>query len=317
MSPRRRRRAAYALGGLGVGAIASFAIGAEEEFAGIRLVALLPTSFALFSYAFAKLVDTRALRVRRRLRSLAAQLDANDWSGLACDLEDAILAIDSMGSGTAWKRGAAEEVAFWRRYLEAIDTADASRLDPKRPLSPHMRELIGSRPGERVEILDVGAGPLSTIGRVWEGREIAVTAVDPLAAHYDRLLREVGIDPPVRTVFGEAESLSSQFDRGRFDLIACTNALDHCRNPLKAIREMLRVSKRGGCIRLYHHVNEAEREDHVGFHQWNLWSHGGHFVIWNERIRCLVDRMLVDRATVEVDECSGDLIMVTIRKVAD
>jgi SAM-dependent methyltransferase len=130
------------------------------------------------------------------------------------------------------------------------------------------------------------------LGFVWPGRTVEITAVDPLADRYDAALARAGLTPPVRTIKGEAERLTEQFPREHFDITFCHNALDHSYDPLGAIQQMLLVTRRAGCVRLEHAVNEGEFEKYTGLHQWNFCAQEGRFAIWSPTTRIDVAQRL-------------------------
>src|SRR5258706_9332210 len=143
-----------------------------------------------------------------------------------------------------------DEVFFWRRFCEtrALEWADRfhTRLDPNLELQPSLRELLRSPPvSGSVSILDVGAGPMTYVGRRWPGKRLRIVAVDPLAREYEEMLNATGLSVPVPTIYGRAEDLESQFRPGEFDLVHARNCLDHSINPLQAIHAMSAVCKPG------------------------------------------------------------------------
>lgn len=162
--------------------------------------------------------------------------------------------------------------------------------------------------------MDVGAGPLTVVGKLWMGHPVSLTAVDPLAAQYDLLLDAFHLDPPVRTVFGEVESLSKTLPTSSFDLVYMRNALDHSYDPLSGIWEMLRVVRPGGKVILEHFVNEAEAENYVGFHQWNLCEETGRFIIWNRLARYCVDTVVFTQASIATSTTGKWLTNVLTRR---
>src|SRR3954462_9969012 len=98
-----------------------------------------------------------------------------------------------------WKEALPEELDFWREWLEKKGGEwpedYVRRFDGNGELQENLKAVLPLAPGGAASILDVGSGPGTRIGRVWEGRTIAVTAVDPLADDYHRLLGEFGIEP--------------------------------------------------------------------------------------------------------------------------
>ena len=139
--------------------------------------------------------------------------------------------------------------------------------------------LVDRIDADPVMILDVGAGPITGIGWRHPRKALKIKAVDPLAQQYDRILYVNGIKPLVRTIYAEGESLTQHVKRHGYHLVTCINALDHMRNPSKAIKEMVAACKPGGCVYLAHNVDEAETQGAVGLHQWNLRCDNGHLTL--------------------------------------
>jgi SAM-dependent methyltransferase len=171
-----------------------------------------------------------------------------------------------------WKRGIQSELRFWDDYfrtkgLEWHDTY-GERFNPNLPLQHRLSALLP--PQEKIEILDVGAGPLTFLGKKSEGKRIYITAIDPLADEYDKLFAKYHIVPLVRTEKLDAEKLTTRFPENTFDLVFARNCIDHAYNPECAIIEMIKVVKKGCYVLMEHRVNEAEKEGYRGLHQWNF-----------------------------------------------
>ena len=198
-----------------------------------------------------------------------------------------------------WSHQIEEEVEFWREFLMRKGEPNYAngfrfRTDPDSPLQPLVTETLDMPPGSTVRILDVGAGPLTWLGKVWEGHSVEITATDALSEHYNSLLAEVGLIPLVRTIKADAERLTEVVSAGYFDLAHSRNALDHCYDPLEAIRQMAQAVKPGGKVLLQHVPNEGETQDYHGLHQWNFCAREGQFLIWNNRGHINVGRRLAD-----------------------
>jgi Methyltransferase domain len=150
-----------------------------------------------------------------------------------------------------WKDGLPEELAFWEKRLRDPDVATnwhayAHRTDPDAPVGdPVVTALLDQIPEADVSILDVGAGPLTALGKTHPGKNVRITATDPLADHYNRILREAGIDPPVQTVACRGEELRERFAAGTFDIAFSQNALDHSIDPAKVIEDMVELVGEG------------------------------------------------------------------------
>jgi SAM-dependent methyltransferase len=214
--------------------------------------------------------------------------------------------------------GIAHELEFWDDWLRTRGAewpeSYLRRLDPQAELSEYHRALVERLPQDEITILDVGAGPLTVLGKRHPSKRVRIVATDALAAEYDGLLDRYGIEPPVRTIYAEGERLTARFAECTFDLVTAQNCVDHMRDPLEAIRQMLLVVKPGGLVVLDHLPSEGKHANYVGMHQWDMAIEEGDFLIRGLRrtIRPAVDLAALGA----VSECSfdGRFIRVHIRK---
>ena len=181
-----------------------------------------------------------------------------------------------------WEAGIKSEVQYWDAYFrtKGLKWADTYKLrfDPDLPLQPRPAALLP--PQSEIHILDVGAGPLTCLGKKHEGKNVQITAVDPLADEYDKILEKHQIQPLVRTQKLTAEHLTNRFSPNSFSLVFARNCIDHSFNPEEAILKMIDVAKKNGYVLLEHRPNEAENENYLGLHQWNFsMSADGDFLI--------------------------------------
>ena len=219
---------------------------------------------------------------------------------------------------SSWESGSGRELRFWRCWLRTGGSRwpddFKQRLDPETPFNPYLRRFI-PEDLEVVRVLDVGAGPLTNTGYRWPGRDLRITAVDPLADDYRKLYRRYGIKPPVETVYGRAEELSDNFAPESFDLVQACNSLDHAEEPLRGLREMVACVRRGGWVILNHRADEGEQERYRGFHRWNFSLYQGRFHIRDRNGRgWFVDQELKG-VEIEVNSELKDWVQVHIRKL--
>jgi len=215
-----------------------------------------------------------------------------------------------------WQLAADEEGDFWAHWLwtrggEWPEEFQA-RCDPNFPLQQHITDIFARPVGATVRILDVGAGPLTYLGKQWVGRTVEITAVDPLAETYDKLLAQHHVEPLVRTEKGDAERLTDLFPANTFDLVHARNCIDHGYDPALAIQQMVAVTKPGGLVYMHHAVNEAEQQQYEGFHQWNLYAQDGEFLVGNQTQTVNVTQVLAGVAEVHNHLYDGGIWMTNL-----
>ena len=226
----------------------------------------------------------------------------------------------------AWRWRLPTEIGHWDTWLRTRgmeDPADfARRIAPDQPLQEHLKKLLPQSNGRPYRILDVGAGPLTTVGKVYDGSKIDLLAIDPLASVYDTLLEKNGITPPVRTKYGEAEQVADMYPVDSFDLVHAANSLDHAHDPVAAIKAAARLVRPGGHVFLEHILNEGDREHYGGLHQWNFGVEGDSFKITSkagqttDMTKELADVADVAHSTYEIgDPRTGGILTVLTVKI--
>jgi SAM-dependent methyltransferase len=189
----------------------------------------------------------------------------------------------------SWQSGIRDELSFWDAYFrtQGLQWRDSypNRLDPDLPLQPRPAALLPDR--EEVNILDVGAGPLTYLGKRCPAKRLHITAIDPLAKHYDRILEKYHVSPLVRTQQLAAEEIDRVYQPGQFDLVFARNCIDHAYDPERAIAQMLQVVRSGCYVLLEHRPNEGLSQNYQGLHRWNFsLSPTGDFLIGSKRHVC-------------------------------
>ncbi len=178
-----------------------------------------------------------------------------------------------------------QEVADWEPCIagETRQAAErALRLSSNQMFPAWAKPLIRGNP-EKIRVLDVGAGPVTTFGNVWVGHEIEVTAIDPMAEAYSELLRQYGIIPHTPTIYGMGEHLVEQFGENTFDFVYACEVLDQALDPLECYRQMIAVLKPGCSLVSLHEANEGEHNGYEGVHQWNFSLRESRLMLWNHQ----------------------------------
>ncbi len=210
--------------------------------------------------------------------------------------------MEDANTKAIWRAGIGHEVEFWRTWLSGRggEFAEdfANRMNPTLPVARHLHRVLHGVEAPEIRALDVGAGPLTALGKRYRRRPLRITAVDPLADLYDELLREAGIEPPVHTTWCQGELLRERFQPESFHLVYSQNALDHSYDPVAIIEQMVALALPGHYVVLEHRRNEGENERYRGLHQWNFDLDRGDFVIWNAQGRTNMTERLASQATI-------------------
>jgi SAM-dependent methyltransferase len=213
-----------------------------------------------------------------------------------------------------------EEIEFWRDWFLTSGSKWPQdyhdRFNPEQPIRDHVATYVDRLKAERIQILDVGSGPLTKIGMKHPSKQLEITATDLLAREYDLLIAELGIERLVPTIYADAERLVDQFGGDSFDIVHGENCVDHMVDPLRAIDQMLAVCKPHGFVVLYHAENEGQRHQYHQLHQWDFTCKDGSFVISYRREQEInVTKRLAAYAEVECVR-NGDEILTGIHKLA-
>jgi SAM-dependent methyltransferase len=222
-----------------------------------------------------------------------------------------------------WEKGLSAEVDWWEEVLPSHVDWLEEWADPEAPMEdPRVTTLIDRIPKDTISLIDVGSGPLTALGKTYPGKTLNITATDPLAPEYVRIMREAGIEPPVAPIACRGEDLLERFRPGTFDIAFAQNALDHCADPVLVIMNMVHLVKKAGFVVLRHNRREARRTCYQGLHQWNFDVEHREFVIRRPRHDTVhVNRVLDGTATIacfvdEADYLEDDFLVCVITKLA-
>lgn len=120
---------------------------------------------------------------------------------------------------------------------------------------------------EKKRVLDVGSGIISRLHSICD--KVYLTCCDPLAEFYNYFLYKNKIDTFYPLIKCEGEELSNMFFD--FDVVYCSNALDHSRHPAAVFNEMIKVLNPGGYLIIENWHREASQMNFYGLHQHDLY----------------------------------------------
>jgi SAM-dependent methyltransferase len=214
-----------------------------------------------------------------------------------------VLVHSRLGRRLLWRARKHSEVDFWADWLVGAPGTEQWATDREERLNadteirdPVVRAELERNPAREISILDVGAGPVTWLGFRYPEKTLTIVPVDPLADEYDRLLRDAGLDPPIRTIKVAGEELLAHFGPRSFDIAYATNALDHSADPFSIISNMVAVVRSGGVVILRHKRNEGEQARYGGLHQWNFDVVDDRLVLWSDAVELDVGSELEGRA---------------------
>ena len=184
-----------------------------------------------------------------------------------------------------WEQRLLEELPAWAKCLEGRTQNPedrALRLSSNRVFPAWAKPLIKGNPGTAT-VLDIGAGPITALGDNWEGHQVKIIPVDPLAEAYNSLLERNGIVPHTQTVYGMGEHLVEQFGEDTFDLAYACESLDQSLDPIECFQQILATLKPGCSLVAFHEANQAERNRYEGPYQWNFSIRESRLLVWNHQ----------------------------------
>ncbi len=208
-----------------------------------------------------------------------------------------------------WGKAHELNLAFWRVKLPHI----AETFNHALELPNYFDSMIGDK--KEIWIADLGAGVMSTTGSTWKDVKVHLYPSDYFWDEYKEFYPMKGIKQFIPMEKQDMENLT--YNDEMFDIVHCANALDHCIDPFKALREMYRVCKIGGWIYLRHIPNEGKTQRYSLQHQWNITKQGEDCLIWNYQDKFLLSDCIKGFKNVEKQELPGEVITIvsTLNKI--
>ena len=201
-----------------------------------------------------------------------------------------------------WEKDKDRNLRFWKAKLPT----KAKSFNSKFNLPEYFRPMIGDK--KEVSIVDLGCGVVSTTGSLWGGVRVHLYPCDIWADEYVELYKYWKIKQVIPIEKQDMENLTYKDES--FDIVHCTNALDHCVDPFKALQEMYRVCRAGGWIYLRHHPNSGEKERYSMQHQWNIIKRDDDCLFWNYQDKFLLSDCIKGFNNVEKMEMPGEPVTI-------
>lgn len=184
--------------------------------------------------------------------------------------------------------GVASELRFWDEYLAARPPCIASAELRARAFPPALRSCLLDlqHDGEaRLQVLELGSGPVSLLAAGAEKGWFDLVAVDPLAMEYAAMIRRHGLEYPVLPVAGAGEALLDVAAERSFDIAYSGNAIDHATSPFDCVCNLSRAVRPAGRLVLEGFCHEGTNAGWEGLHQHDLVVEDGHLVRYDRHGR--------------------------------
>lgn len=175
-----------------------------------------------------------------------------------------------MNKKEIWNNNLEKEIMWWKKkWLNNPNSSFPYKTNPKTEVQEYISKWFSSPFPDNFKILDVGAGPLTHIGKKYNEKFLNIIAVDALADEYNKFVEEIihKFNLRQKTKKCQTENLRSIFNENEFDIVHARNTLDHSHDPIKCFKQMIEVCKTNGYIITYHEVKEGSNEKWQGLHQ--------------------------------------------------
>ncbi|NNE88919.1 MAG: methyltransferase domain-containing protein [Silicimonas sp.] len=182
--------------------------------------------------------------------------------------------------GPEWKQGVMEEIQWWWTWINTLRRQNKLQSWAHLRAQPFPFEADCAKLADKeLRCLNIGCGPRPNLGEA-TAYDVEVVHMDPLASAYNRLMGFLDAPGGGDVVFGAVE-IMDQLETGKFHFIAAKNCLDHAYDVPSGLRQMIDVLEDRGVIALEHYENEAEAENYLGFHKWNIEMKDGKIHVWS------------------------------------
>lgn len=157
--------------------------------------------------------------------------------------------------------GIYHELHFWRGFVKTERFLNGWVKKIKTPeLQQYVADFIKSVPHDQVA--DVGSGVVSILNGL-----VPVMAIDPLGKLYQLVFdyKAHKLTHPLPYPAEEIPAINT------FDIVHCSNAIDHTQKPILAYESMMKAVKPGGFLIIQGFENEGTHENWQGFHQHDIY----------------------------------------------
>lgn len=164
-----------------------------------------------------------------------------------------------------------QRLSFWRDWLKDdspwLGDRD-TRLKPSRPFPDWAESLFPKRANRILRVLDLQAGPITSLGTRSRKFKVELHPVDTLGSVFERLLAEAAVKPKIRTGAVNLDVLKDSFPEESFDLIYCC-PIGNLPNLRRTLDHASRLLRPGGAMVLFAELSGVPA-NHPRRSQWRV-----------------------------------------------
>ncbi len=122
-----------------------------------------------------------------------------------------------------------------------------------------------------LKTLEIGSGPNSNLSYWVDNELLEVTAIDPLADVYEKIMRKLNYKYPITPIKIKGEEILEHFGEEAYHIVFAQNSLDHVEDPIKCFNNAYYVLKKGGFLFVCSNIKEGTRKSWTGMHKYDIY----------------------------------------------
>lgn len=136
---------------------------------------------------------------------------------------------------------------------------------------------------EKLTTLEIGSGPNSNLSYWTDNNLLEVTAIDPLADVYEKIMKKLDYKYPITPIKLKGEELLDYFREETFHIVFAQNSLDHSEDPIKCFNNASLLLKKGGLLFVCSNIKEGTRKSWTGMHKFDLYVENNKLLLANQK----------------------------------
>lgn len=131
--------------------------------------------------------------------------------------------------------------------------------------------------------LEIGSGPNSNLSYWVDNKLLEVTAIDPLADIYKKIMKQLNYQYPITPIKHRGEDLLDLFEEETFHIVFAQNSLDHTEDPIKCFKNAYSLLKKKGLLFVCSNIKEGTRTSWAGMHKFDIYVENDELFLANKK----------------------------------